>query len=81
VSPDTLYDHKIQITEHCFSLVHTEIRAATIKSKVHDGTDLTTSNLGSDNKMETMCIDAMQNDNAVNINTNTAALWIITVFP
>jgi hypothetical protein len=42
-----------------------------INSKVHDGTDITTSKLGTDNKMETMCIDAMQNDNAANINTNT----------
>jgi hypothetical protein len=81
VSPDTSSDHKIQIAERCVSLVHRESRVAVINSKVHDGTDLTTSNLHTDNKMETMCIDAMQNDNAANINTNTAALWIITVFP
>jgi hypothetical protein len=62
--------------------VQTESRAAMIIGKeAMIGTDLATSNLCRNNKMETMHCDAWQNDSADNITINTTALLTIIDFP
>jgi hypothetical protein len=46
-----------------------------------DGCDLATSNLLRNNNLETIHIDAMQNDSGANVNKTTTTLQIVINFP
>jgi hypothetical protein len=61
--------------------MQTESRAAIIKGKAKTMELTLQSNLLRNNKTETAHSDAVQNDSAANINTNTTVLWIIIDFP
>jgi hypothetical protein len=52
-----------------------------LMARQDNGTDLATSNLHRNNNMETTHCDAVQNDSAANMNTNTTALRIVIGFP